>query len=61
MFPLFPLGQIMATPGALAALERERSSRLPVSWPVMQSGAGANWSQPMSQRMSTAWLMGFDC
>jgi len=60
MFPLFPLGQIVATPGALAALERA-SSRLPVSWPVTQSGTGANWSQPMSQRMSTAWLMGFDC
>jgi hypothetical protein len=24
MFPLFPLGQIVATPGALAALERAK-------------------------------------
>jgi hypothetical protein len=59
MFPLFPLGQIVATSGALAALERAKQP-LPVSWPVMQSGSGANWSQPMSQRMSTAWLIGFD-
>jgi hypothetical protein len=26
MFPLFPLGQIVATPGALAALERAKQS-----------------------------------
>jgi hypothetical protein len=53
MSALFPLGQIVATPGALLRW-RERSSRLPVSWPVTQSGTGANWIQPMSQRMSTA-------
>ena len=26
MFPLFPLGQIVATPGALAALERAKQT-----------------------------------
>ncbi len=26
MFPLFPLGQVVATPGALAALERAKQS-----------------------------------
>jgi len=60
MLPLFPLGRIVATPGALAALERAK--QLPTSFlAVTQSGTGANWSQPMSQRMNPAWLMGFDC
>jgi len=60
MFPLFPLGQIVATPGALAALERAK--QLPTCFLARHAiGTGAYWSQPMSQRMSTAWLMGFDC
>jgi hypothetical protein len=29
--------------------------------PSCNVGTGANWSQPMSQRMSIAWLMGFGC
>jgi hypothetical protein len=28
MLPLFPLGQIVATPGALAALEREQQRNM---------------------------------
>jgi hypothetical protein len=59
MFPLFPLGQIVATPGTLAALERAKQP--PSGLPTMQSETGANWSQPMWQRMSTALLMGFGC
>jgi len=35
MFPLFPLGQIVATPGALAALERAKQP--PSGLPTMQS------------------------
>ncbi len=25
------------------------------------NGIGASWTQAMSRRMNTAWLMGFDC
>ena len=32
----------------------ERKSRLRASWPAMQLGSGASWTQRMSQRMSTA-------
>ena len=60
MLPLFPLGQIVATPGALAALE-ERSRRPHVSWPVMPAATGANWSRPMWQKINTALRMGFGC
>jgi len=35
MFPLFPLGQIVATPGALATLERAKQP--PSGLPTMQS------------------------
>ncbi len=45
MFTLFPLGQIVATPGTLAALERAKQP--PSGLPTMQSETGANWSQPM--------------
>jgi hypothetical protein len=42
MFPLFPLGQIVATPGAVAALERaKRPSRYsfpPLIQPPARSG-----------------------
>ena len=60
MVPLFPLGQVVAMPGALAALERANQTPT-CSWRVMQAGTGANWTRPMWQRMSTAWLMGFGC
>ncbi len=60
MFPLFPLGQIVATPGALAALERAKQP--PTCFLARHAmGTGANWNQPMSQRTSTAWFMSFDC
>jgi len=45
METLFPLGQILATPGALAALEEARSS--PVIW-VLRHAAG-DWGQLDSQ------------
>ena len=50
MLPLFSLGQIVATPGALAALERAQQAPT-CSWSVMQAGTGANWSRPMWQRI----------
>ena len=51
MFPLFPLGRIVTTPGALAALKRAKQP----------AACFVSRRQPMSQRMNTAWLMGFDC
>jgi hypothetical protein len=56
MVALFPLGQVVVTPEAIAAGESEAAGYLLLGT-VTQSGTGANWSQPMSQRMSTAWLM----
>jgi len=43
---MFPLGQIVATPGALAALERTKQP--PTCFLVRHAiGTGANWSRPM--------------
>src|SRR5258708_8089110 len=39
MFPLFPLGQIVATPGALAALERAKQTH-PLPGPSCNRGLG---------------------
>ena len=56
MLALFPLGQIVATPRALAALEKAKQP--PTCFLARHTiGTGANWSQPMSQRMSTVCLM----
>ena len=53
MSALFALGQIVATPGALAALERAKQP--PTCFLARHAiGDWANWSQPMSQRTSTA-------
>jgi len=58
MLTLFPLGQIVATPGRWLHA-RERSIRLPVSCPVMQSGTGANWNQVISQSNEYSVAHGF--
>ena len=60
MVALFPLGQIVATPGALAALKRANQS--PVAF--LARHAGGDWAvltRPISRRTSSAWLMGFAC
>jgi hypothetical protein len=58
MVALFPLGQIVATPGALAALGRAKQ---PPTCFLARHAIG-DWGElEPSQRMSTAWLMGFDC
>jgi hypothetical protein len=49
MFPLFPLGRIVTTPGALAALKRAKQP----------AACFVSRRRPMSQRMNTAWLHGF--
>jgi hypothetical protein len=40
MFPLFPLGQIVATPGALAALERAKQPPRMFLGPSCNRGLG---------------------
>jgi hypothetical protein len=53
MFPLFPLGQIVAAPGALAALERTKQP--PICFLARHAiGDWANSIQAMSRRMNTA-------
>jgi hypothetical protein len=60
MFPLFPLGQIVATPGALATLERAKQP--PTCFLARHAiGDRGDWSQPMSRRISTARFTGFGC
>jgi hypothetical protein len=59
MFPLFPLGQIVATPGALAALERAKQP--PTCFLARHAIGDWGGSQPMSQKMTAAWLKGCDC
>jgi hypothetical protein len=51
MFPLFPLGQVVATPGALAALERAKPP-----WPPPIARVGARWSANTSRGGSRSSL-----
>jgi hypothetical protein len=61
MSALFPLGQIVATPGALAALERAKQPPTCFLARHAIGGLGRIGPKRCRQRMSTAWLMGFDC
>jgi hypothetical protein len=56
----FPLGQIVATPGALAALKRGKQS-IACFLDRHAIGDWVNWIKAMSQRTSSVWSAGFDC
>jgi hypothetical protein len=58
VFPLFPLGQIMAPPGAIAALERAKQSAAC----FLARHATGDWGELEPSdvaRMTTAWFTGF--
>lgn len=60
MIAIFTLGRIVATPGALRALERANQSAA-FSSRAMRQGIGANSIQRIAERTSTAWRTVFDC
>ena len=59
MITTFPLGRIVATPGALAALERANQPQR-FSWLAMRHGIGANLIERISKRTNTAWRTAFE-
>ena len=58
MFALFSLGQVVATPGALAALERTKQSAS-CFLARHATGIGGHSTQRMSPRTSTTSSTGF--
>jgi hypothetical protein len=60
MVAMFPLGRILATPGALRALERANQSAAE----FLARHSARDWVNSMEKtlrRTSTAWHTAFDC
>ena len=57
--PLFDLGQLVATPGALAALEKSGQSPMEFLTRHVTGDNGAQFQKKIARKTNSAWKRGF--